>query len=67
MLLEASDKHGGDVSIDAIAKIKSALPTAKVLSLVKKGEGFSGGKVHAKAAVADENFLFECEYGGWLS
>jgi cardiolipin synthase len=58
MLLEASDKHGGGVSIDAIAKMKSAMPTAKIFSWVKKGEGFSGGKVHAKVAVADENFCF---------
>jgi cardiolipin synthase A/B len=58
MLLEASESHGGGVSIDAIAKMKSALPTAKLFSWVDKGEGFAGGKVHAKVAVADENFCF---------
>ena len=58
MLLEASESHGGAVSIDAFAKMKSALPTANLFSWVDKGEGFTGGKVHAKVAVADENFCF---------
>lgn len=58
MLLEASESHGGAVSIDAITKMKSALPTAKLFSWVDKGEGFAGGKVHAKVAVADESFCF---------
>jgi cardiolipin synthase len=58
MLLEASELHGGGVSIDAIAKMKSALPTAKMFSWVDKGEAFTGGKVHAKVAVADQNFCF---------
>ena len=58
MLLEASDKHGGGVSIDAIGKMKTSLPRAKVLTWSKKGDGFEGGKVHAKVAVADENICF---------
>lgn len=58
MLLEAAESHGGAVSIDAIAKMKSALPSAKLFSWVDKDEGFAGGKVHAKVAVADENFCF---------
>jgi cardiolipin synthase A/B len=58
MLLEASESRGGGLSIDAIAKMKSALPTAKLFSWVDKAEGFEGGKVHAKVAVADENFCF---------
>lgn len=58
MLLEASEANGGGVSIDAISKMRSALPTAKMFSWVDKGEGFAGGKVHAKVAVADENFCF---------
>ena len=39
-------------------KMKSALPAAKLFSWVDKGEEFAGGKVHAKVAVADENFCF---------
>lgn len=58
MLLEASKKDGGGVSIDAITKMKSAMPAARVFSWVEKGEGFSGGSVHAKVAVADENLCF---------
>jgi len=58
MLLEASESYGGGVSIDAIAKMKFALPTAKIFSWVNKGDGFRGGKVHAKVAVADETFCF---------
>ena len=58
MLLEASDKHGGTVSIDAIAKMKAAIPSSRIYSWVDKDAGFSGGKVHAKVAVADEYFCF---------
>jgi cardiolipin synthase A/B len=58
MLLEAGESQGGAVSIDAIAKMRSALPSATLLSWIDKGEGFIGGKVHAKVAVADENFCF---------
>jgi cardiolipin synthase len=58
MLLEASDKHGGGVTIDAIGKMKVALPTARIFSWAEKSDGFSGGKVHAKVAVADEIFCF---------
>jgi cardiolipin synthase A/B len=58
MLLEASDKQGGGVSIDAIGKMKATLPMVQVFSWVEKGDGFFGGKVHAKVAVADENFCF---------
>ena len=58
MLLEASESRGGTVSIDAFAKIGAALPAALLYSWVDKDEGFAGGKVHAKVAVADEQFCF---------
>jgi cardiolipin synthase len=58
MLLEASQKHGGGVTIDAIGKMKATLPTARIFSWAEKSDGFSGGKVHAKVAVADEKFCF---------
>ena len=58
MLLEASDKHGGGVSIDGIGPMKKALSTAKVYFWGEKSEEFDGGKVHAKVAVSDENVCF---------
>jgi phosphatidylserine/phosphatidylglycerophosphate/cardiolipin synthase-like enzyme len=58
MLLEASKKDGGGVSIDAIAKMKSVMPTAKIFSWAEKGDNFLGGSVHAKVAVADERICF---------
>lgn len=58
MLLEASSAHGGNVSFDAIAKMKTALPTARIYSWNAKAGAFAGGSVHAKTAVADENFCF---------
>jgi phosphatidylserine/phosphatidylglycerophosphate/cardiolipin synthase-like enzyme len=58
MLLESSDKHGGGVSIDAIAHMRAALPSAKIYFWRDKEAGFVGGKVHAKVAVCDENLCF---------
>jgi phosphatidylserine/phosphatidylglycerophosphate/cardiolipin synthase-like enzyme len=58
MLLEAGESDGGAVSIDAIARVKSIMPSVKLFSWIDKGEDFIGGKVHAKVAVADENFCF---------
>lgn len=58
MLLEASKEHGGGVSSDAIAAMKTALPKARIYSWAQKGDGFANGKVHAKVAVADETLCF---------
>ena len=58
MLLESSDKHGGGVSIDGIAKMREALPLARVYFWGDKGDEFAGGKVHAKVAVCDEKLCF---------
>jgi phosphatidylserine/phosphatidylglycerophosphate/cardiolipin synthase-like enzyme len=58
MLLEASDKHGGSVSINAISKMKTALPRSRIYSWANKQAGFDGGRVHAKVAVADDRFCF---------
>jgi cardiolipin synthase len=58
MLLESSDKHGGGVAIDAIAHMRTALPSARVYFWHDKDEGFSGGKVHAKVAVCDGLLCF---------
>jgi phosphatidylserine/phosphatidylglycerophosphate/cardiolipin synthase-like enzyme len=58
MLLEASDQHGGSVSVDAIGMMKSVLPRARLLSWTEKSDAFWGGKVHAKCAVSDERMCF---------
>jgi len=58
MLLESSDKHGGGVSMDAIGKMRAALPAARIYFWGDKGESYAGGKVHAKVAVCDEAICF---------
>lgn len=58
MLLESNDAHGGGVSIDAIGHMKKALPAARIYFWGDKPDSFSGGKVHAKVAVADERICF---------
>lgn len=58
MLLESSDQHGGGVSIDGIGHMKKALRTAHIYFWGDRPEGFEGGKVHAKVAVADERLCF---------
>lgn len=58
MMLEASNQHGGNISFDALGKMKTALPTARIYSWAQKTDAFAGGSVHAKIAVADENFCF---------
>jgi cardiolipin synthase len=58
MLLESSDKHGGGVSMDAIGKMRAALPAARIYFWADKGESYAGGKVHAKVAVCDEAICF---------
>jgi cardiolipin synthase len=58
ILLEASSAQGGGVSIDGIARMKSALPAAKLLSWIDRTGDFAGGKVHAKVAVADARLCF---------
>jgi phosphatidylserine/phosphatidylglycerophosphate/cardiolipin synthase-like enzyme len=58
MLLEASEQDGGTVSIDALAAMRAALPSATLYSWREKSDAFAGGKVHAKCAVADEAICF---------
>ncbi|MGJ3258016.1 MAG: DISARM system phospholipase D-like protein DrmC [Rhodospirillales bacterium] len=58
MLLESSDAHGGGVSIDGIGHMKKVLPSARIYFWGDKADGFVGGKVHAKVAVADERMCF---------
>ncbi len=58
MLLESSARHGGAASIDGIARMRTALPSARVYFWKDKGDEFAGGKVHAKVAVCDEKLCF---------
>ncbi|MGG7643910.1 DISARM system phospholipase D-like protein DrmC [Rhodovulum sp. YNF3179] len=58
LVLESSEKHGGEVSFDVIGKMRSALPGAQVFFWKEKAPEFTGGKVHAKVAVADRKLCF---------
>ncbi|WP_068829859.1 DISARM system phospholipase D-like protein DrmC [Pseudomonas sp. BMS12] len=57
-LLELPSIHGGKVSIDAIANLRSILPDAKFYVWKEKAESFKNGSVHAKVAVADGQICF---------
>lgn len=58
MLLESSLDHGGSVTIDAIGKMRSLVPTARLYAWQDKADPFSDGRVHAKVAVADARICF---------
>ena len=58
MLLELSQDHGGSISFDAIGKMKTLVPAAKLFAWRDKAEPFSDGRVHAKVAVADGRTCF---------
>ena len=53
-----SSRHGGGVSMDAIGKMRAALPDARIYFWSDKGESYIGGKVLAKDAVCDELICF---------
>ncbi len=58
ILLESSEWHGGDLSVDSIDVMRKALPGAKLYYWKNKSEEFVGGRVHAKVVVADANVCF---------
>lgn len=58
MLLELSQDHGGNISFDAIGKMSALVPAAKLYAWHDKADPFSGGRVHAKVAVADGRMCF---------
>lgn len=58
MLLELSQEHGGSITFDAIGKMKALVPAAHLYAWRDKAESFSGGRVHAKVAVADASICF---------
>lgn len=58
MLLESSLSHGGSIEIDVIGRLQSLIPKARFYAWRDKDDEFSGGKVHAKVAVADGKLCF---------
>ncbi|MCC9007524.1 DISARM system phospholipase D-like protein DrmC [Pseudomonas putida] len=58
MLLELSQDHGGSIAFDAIGKMRSLVPAAKLYAWREKADPFSDGRVHAKVAVADGKMCF---------
>lgn len=58
MLLELSQDHGGSVTFDAIGKMRSRVPAARLYAWREKPDPFSDGRVHAKVAVADGRMCF---------
>lgn len=58
LLLEPAQKHGGGASFDVIGNMKKDLSSAEIYSWTQKSGRYSGGIVHAKIAVADEEICF---------
>ncbi len=58
MLLELSQDHGGSITFDAIGKMRTLVPTARLYAWRDKVDPFSEGRVHAKVAVADGKMCF---------
>lgn len=58
MLLELSKDHGGSITFDAIGKMRTLVPTARLYAWRDKSDPFSDGRVHAKVAVADGRMCF---------
>ncbi len=53
VLLEASTSHGGSLSVDPAATMRSCVPASEIYTWKEKSEPFVDGKVHAKVAVVD--------------
>ena len=58
MLLELSQSHGGSITFDAIGKMRTLVPAARLFAWRDKADPFSDGCVHAKVAVADGRMCF---------
>lgn len=58
MLLELSQDHGGSITFDAIGKMRTLVPVARLYAWRDKTDAFSDGRVHAKVAVADAKMCF---------
>ena len=53
VLVEASTRHGGSLSVDPAATMRARVPSAEIYTWKEKPEPFVDGKVHAKVAVVD--------------
>lgn len=58
MLLELSQDHGGSITFDAIGKMRTLVPAARLYAWRDKDDPFADGRVHAKVAVADGGMCF---------
>jgi phosphatidylserine/phosphatidylglycerophosphate/cardiolipin synthase-like enzyme len=58
MLLELSQDHGGNITFDALGKMRELVPLAQLYAWRNKESTFANGSVHAKVAVADESICF---------
>lgn len=58
MLLELSQDHGGSITFDALGKMRTLVPAARLYAWRDKADPFSDGRVHAKVAVADGRMCF---------
>lgn len=58
MLLELSQEHGGSITFDAIGKMHTLVPAARLYAWREKADPFSDGRVHAKVAAADGRMCF---------
>ena len=58
LMLELSEDHGGSITFDAIGKMSTLVPVAKLYAWREKADPFSDGRVHAKVAAADGRMCF---------
>ncbi len=58
MLLELSQDRGGSITFDAIGKMRTLVPAARLYAWRDKADHFADGRVHAKVAVADGRVCF---------
>jgi cardiolipin synthase len=58
MLLESSQDHGGSISFNAIGKMRTLVPAARLYAWRYKADPFTDGRVHAKVAVSDGRMCF---------
>jgi phosphatidylserine/phosphatidylglycerophosphate/cardiolipin synthase-like enzyme len=58
ILVEASITQGGSLLVDPAATMRSCVPSAHLYAWTDRPHPFTGGRVHAKVAVADSSAAF---------